>query len=166
MTLEQIGNLAEAVGAIAVVISLIYLAIQLRQNTQSVRSATYQAIVGAAAQANIALFQDRALARILRVGSEDPMQLDEDERAQFSFICTQFFDLFENLYLQYEHGSLDDDYWLPRRGAYLDLFRTPGFAHCWAQRKEDYSRSFGGFVDAELSRPSESNAAERLFLRS
>ena len=45
MTLEDLGNIGEFVAAIAVVVSLLYLAIQIRQNTKTVRTSTYQAIL-------------------------------------------------------------------------------------------------------------------------
>ncbi len=42
MTLSDLANIAEIVGGIAVVFSLIYLAVQVRQNTNSVRNSTLQ----------------------------------------------------------------------------------------------------------------------------
>jgi hypothetical protein len=42
MPLPELANIAEIVGGVAVVISLVYLAIQIRQNTNSVRNATQQ----------------------------------------------------------------------------------------------------------------------------
>ena len=45
MSLEDLGNIGELVAAIGVIASLIYLAIQIRQNTQSVRSSAVQASV-------------------------------------------------------------------------------------------------------------------------
>jgi len=47
MNWEAIGTIGEATGAIAVVITLIYLAIQLRHNTQSVHANTHQQILNA-----------------------------------------------------------------------------------------------------------------------
>jgi hypothetical protein len=45
MTLENLASIGEIVSSIAVVISLVYLAVQIRSNTEAGRSATYQAIV-------------------------------------------------------------------------------------------------------------------------
>ena len=42
MSLEALGNIGEFVGALAVVISLLYLAAQMRQNSPLVRASTYQ----------------------------------------------------------------------------------------------------------------------------
>ena len=43
MTLEDLGNIGEFVGAVAVVVSLLYLAVQIRQNSRLLRSAASQA---------------------------------------------------------------------------------------------------------------------------
>jgi hypothetical protein len=45
LTLQDLGNLGELISAIAVVVWLAYLAVQIRQNTKSVRTSTYQAIL-------------------------------------------------------------------------------------------------------------------------
>ena len=44
MNLQLIIAISEAIGAIALLITLIYLAVQVRQNTRSVHAATFQAI--------------------------------------------------------------------------------------------------------------------------
>jgi hypothetical protein len=164
MNLEAMGNVGEMLGGLAVVVSLIYLAMQLRQNTNQVRSATYQSIVAAAAACNVTITQSKELARILRLGSLDTAQLDEDERVQFSFLCSQFFDIFENLFLQHLHGVIDDDFWEPRARAYLALFETEGFAQAWRERHVDYSRSFQSYVSERLAVPGDSDISTRLFL--
>jgi hypothetical protein len=42
MSLEDLGNIGEFVAAVGVIASLIYLAVQIRQNTDSLRAATFQ----------------------------------------------------------------------------------------------------------------------------
>ena len=44
MSLNDLANIGQVIGAIAVVISLIYVALQIRQNTNAVRSATAQTV--------------------------------------------------------------------------------------------------------------------------
>ena len=44
MNLNDLANIGQVIGAIAVVISLIYVALQIRQNTNAVRSATAQSV--------------------------------------------------------------------------------------------------------------------------
>ena len=151
MSLEALGNLGEAVGAVAVLVSLVYLVIQLRQNTMSIRSSTYQSIVATAAACNQSVTQNKEIARLMRLGSRDPSLLDEDEQVQFSFLCLQFFDIFENLHLQYVHGVLDDAYWQPRLTAFLSLFDSPGFADRWSAYRLHYSSTYRELVESELA---------------
>ena len=72
--LESLGNIGEFLGALAVLISLVYLAIQIRQNTQTVRSATHQAWVTGVAQINMLLPQNLAFTRVARTGSQRSQQ--------------------------------------------------------------------------------------------
>ena len=50
MTLEDLGNVGEFTAAIATLVTLVYLALQIRQNTRSVRSAAYQSAVASSVQ--------------------------------------------------------------------------------------------------------------------
>jgi hypothetical protein len=45
MSLEDLGNIGEFVAAAAVIVSLIYLAVQIRQNTKSLRASTFQGAI-------------------------------------------------------------------------------------------------------------------------
>ena len=67
MTLEDLGNIGEFVGAIAVVMSLLYLAIQIRQNTKTVRTSTYQSVLESSHRVNEYL-ADPQRERLYRMG--------------------------------------------------------------------------------------------------
>jgi uncharacterized protein with PQ loop repeat len=49
MNWEAVGAIGEIIGAIAVVVTLIYLAVQVHQNTKSVQASTYQLVAEALA---------------------------------------------------------------------------------------------------------------------
>ena len=50
MTFEAFGNVGDFIGGIGVVITLAYLALQIRQNSNSVKAASAQAVLGALTQ--------------------------------------------------------------------------------------------------------------------
>ena len=52
MNWEAIGVVAEVVGAAGVIITLVYLAIQIRQNTASTKSLTQQQLFDSVMQVN------------------------------------------------------------------------------------------------------------------
>ena len=65
MNLEDLGNLGEFVSAIAVVVSLLYVATQIRQNTSAVRSTSHQAVLDAAQRLSTTLMQHPEVASLV-----------------------------------------------------------------------------------------------------
>ena len=90
MNWEAIGAIGEIVGAVAVVFTLIYLTIQLRQNTATVKAATYQAVAEALADSAYRLA---------------PIPKDEHERVVI-FIGTMR--RFENLHFQLKSQNVKE----------------------------------------------------------
>ncbi len=68
MNWETISAISEAVGAVAIVATLIYLAIQIRQNTASVKGSAYQQWVAANLELNVAATEP-TLSQVLILGA-------------------------------------------------------------------------------------------------
>ena len=77
---QVLGNFGEFVGAIGVVATLAYLAVQIRQNTRETQSASHHAITDSINQGNIAIAQDAELAQIWMAGCTDRGSLTDVER--------------------------------------------------------------------------------------
>jgi len=71
MSLNDLANMGQVIGAIAVVISLIYVALQIRQNTNAVRSATAQSVHEHFASWYHLIAADAELSRIVADGLRD-----------------------------------------------------------------------------------------------
>ncbi len=108
MTLQDFGNLGELIGAIAVVISLVYLAAQIRQNTRALHSSSYSQAAEQLWLVNLAIAQDHDLARIM-ADTGTPLSLEDT--ARLSAALNNLFFGSENLFRQYERGLLDSDTW-------------------------------------------------------
>ena len=127
MTLEQYAYLAEILGTIIVVVTLIYLAIQTKQNTDAVQSSVRQAI----------LQEDR---ESLRMVIENPAlnrrsNLSGEEDAQVQAYMVHFIRARENHWVQYQHGVLDEATWISYRGAMIPvIFSSPYGRTLWASR--------------------------------
>ncbi len=79
MTLNQFSNLAEIVGVIIIVITLIYLSVQVRQNTQALYSTGAQRTHDALSTGFKMLATNSGCNRIFRSGCRDPSMLTDDE---------------------------------------------------------------------------------------
>jgi hypothetical protein len=83
MNLQDWSNVAQVIGALAVVISLVYVGFQVKRNTNAVRSATSQAVHNNYADWYMSMVGDAELNRIAIKGLKDYSLLDEIEKARF-----------------------------------------------------------------------------------
>jgi hypothetical protein len=148
MSLEDLGNIGEFVAAVAVVVSLLYLAVQIRQGAASVRATMF--LTSSANQSEMAshVVQDAELARIYRVGQRDFESLTEDEQIRFITYFATLFRTYEQMFQQDRMGLLDPEVWEGRREAMLRFLRRPGVQTMWRFRRHAFSKSFRDLVDA------------------
>jgi hypothetical protein len=133
MSLEDLGNIGEFVAAVAVVISLIYLAFQIRQNTRSVRASTHHATAHAAYGTQHLIAESEAVARILRTGGREPQKLTGEERVRFDAIMRSFFMWYEDTYFQYRNSMIGRDVWEARQRSMMGHFRDAGISSWWSK---------------------------------
>lgn len=149
MTLAEIGIIGEIISSIAVIISLVYLAVQIRQSTETQRTSTYQSIVSDFGALNNNMASTPELSDMFVRGLEDFNQFKPDERARISQVFFQCFRNFENMFYQHHRGYLDEDIWLGWKRLILTYYSRPGFQTWWEFRKDVYSVPFVSFLNSE-----------------
>jgi len=128
---QAIGAIGELAGGILVVFSLLYLAIQLRQNTRAVRAETHQQWVLMNSAQNLLFPQLPAFAAVFLRGSADPAQLSPEERVQYDALVLNVMNTQEALFFQAQHGAIDKEFLGGREPALLAVLRNPGFRRWW-----------------------------------
>jgi len=101
MSLQDWSNLAQVIGALAVVISLVYVGFQVKRNTSAVRSATSQAVHNNYADWYMSMVGDAELNRIAIKGLKDYSSLDEIEKARFIETFMAFTAYSQNVFYQW-----------------------------------------------------------------
>jgi len=145
MNLEQRKNIFEAVGLVAIVASLIFLGLEIRQSNVQARAAAYQAIGIAIAAAYDSTAHDRQFV-VLNQKSLDAM--DKADWGQFLAKMTGIARLGETVLLQVEQGLLPPDA-LDRLGfiGWKKIFEDPKHACIWPLIRHEVSSSFRDFVE-------------------
>ena len=115
MTLEQGANLAEIFGVIVVVVTLIYLSVQVRQGTELLRSESRQALVTNDLASLSANFNNADVFAKYVSGEE----LSAEDQLRLSFMFTLDLRNREFEYFQYANGLLDEQAWLAYRHVVL-----------------------------------------------
>ena len=157
MNWDAIGAIAELLGAIGVIASLVYLATQIRQsreqmsqNTQALRAATYQQFREEISQAYSGPVGTPELLRTLRSGFANFQQLDDEDAFQFDFWARRLMDGYDNAYYQYRVGMLDDDRWGVQRAVVANLFGNPNIVQWWKANRPIVSPEFVALVEEIL----------------
>jgi len=111
MNWDAIGAVGELLGATAVLVTLIYLAVQIRQNTSAVATATYESTMTGFNDINVVVAGNPALASVLDRGCQNPDLLTTEEIVQFNFLLRCYTNQWWKLFKLYERGSLPESEW-------------------------------------------------------
>ena len=144
MNWEAVSAISEIIGAIAVVISLVYVATQIRQNTKLMRSTAKQSLTETT-QGLIYKMVDYSGEWLKLTTGEMPSTPEEDSR--MSLLVRATLRGFESQCYQYEAGLLEEDEWLALRAAIRDIWALPGFKRYWAQLKPHMSERLRAVVE-------------------
>ncbi len=148
--LSEFASIAEIIGAFAVVISLIYVGVQVNDSAGAVRSA-------AANDANVALQNwylqigsDRQTSELFYEALTSEEALSDQEEFQFLMMFHGVFLAFQNSYLLAEEGTIDAELREAITAAVLGVKDTPGMRRYWRQRKSYLHSAFANYVDQLL----------------
>ncbi len=152
MDLTSIGAVAQIVGTAAIIVSLFYLAMQIRHNVQAVRSATYQSIVSHISTVGRLFIDDPELGTLFAKSPEEMSELSPHEQGRFSGAVGFIFRHYDSVYYHYLSGALEEDQWEGFRHRLTEFLTIPAVAHWWPQARGAFSKKFATYVDAELER--------------
>ncbi len=156
MNWDALGAVGEIVGAFAVVVTLIYLANQIRSQNRESRIASVHEL-SVAFRGAIMSFQNPNLADVFVRAKTGFLELSEPERLQFISMIQQIFRVWEDAYYQYQENRLDERIWKSMVVQFSFYLSLDGVCRVWEIRKQAYSDDFREFVDNTAARDYLSN---------
>lgn len=148
--IEALGNIGDLLGGIGVVITLIYLAGQIRQNTRSIRASAFQAAQRDIADKIDSLSNDPELIRIYFDGNHNFESFSKDDRRRYATFMSGWLRRYETLLYQTHLGNIDREQW---EGVLTELrtaFKYSGARAWWAQAGDSFNRELRDFVESEF----------------
>lgn len=148
---DAIGAIAEGIGALGVIASLLYLSIQVRGST--VASAIESKLAASRFYGDFlgSLIRDPELNDVYLRGRKDLASLTPDEYVRFSNLALQSFSLFSAVYFQFVHGKLSDDDWYEYRAIIQFWLRGSGCRAWWAKTgRHMFGPGFVGYIDSQM----------------
>jgi hypothetical protein len=159
MNWDAIGALAELFGALAVVVSLLYLASQIRQNTTNLRFAARQSLTSQNADYTRMLLEpdlgalfSRAIPVPIALQSlENAENLSDEELTRLVRMVYLALINLESQYNAWRTGALTEEEWAPAR-ALVDMYvGSRAVRDIWSKgARELHGPSFAHFVDERI----------------
>jgi hypothetical protein len=138
---DSVGALAELVGAIATLAMLVYLTMQLRQNTKAIQSSSFHA-ANVALSENFAKTPSEALSKY-----KDWEECDEGEKLAQLESMARHFTMYETMYYLNRDGTLNSELWESRSEHILLMLEYANGQVFWKERRHWFARSFRDYVD-------------------
>lgn len=132
MTLELVINLLTSIG---VIISVIFLAIEIKKNTQAVRSNFYDSFANSIREFLNQLIMDRDLGKLFEKGTKSWNNLNEEDKRTSNFLYIQMFRIWENLYYQNKMKVLEPWLWVSNKNTIISYFYLEGIQEWWQIRR-------------------------------
>ena len=152
LTLEQAYYIAEIIGVLSIVMSLVYVARQIRQNTIAIRSDTAQSVHDAWGDVYGRISESSELSHIMMKGNPGIDELSESEQAQYMSFWMHTMLTWQNAYYQFKTGTLEDRLWHTMEKTMLNaLLSCPGMREFWKARELLFDDDYREYVDRELS---------------
>ncbi len=147
-TAELLGNLGEFLGAIAVVVSLLFVGYSIVQNTKATRAQTHQAITQSFMSiAEIIAVRPEAFAVGMRSESKDFEELSLGDKAYFIASIFGLFKYYELMFMQHHNGNTDDESWEAWSKHIIMQFHQPGVQTWWSFRAATFHPAFRKFLN-------------------
>jgi len=146
VTLETINSVTQIVAALGVIASLFYLAMQIRQNTRSMRAVVVDALTRGIADILAGQTPDtlRGFARVM----EDLESSSEDDRLRALPQFFALFKLFENAWFQQRQGTLDREQWRGWDAYIRTYYHHKGIKSWWLMRRAAFAPGFRDYLEA------------------
>jgi hypothetical protein len=147
MNWDAIGAVGEILGAMAVFLSLVYLASQIRAQNRESRISSVHEITEAFRQ-SLEVLSVPEMAQIYVKGVINIDELSDWERISFIAMVQGFLRVWEEAYYQHSEQRLDDGNWGAMDTQFGDAISSTGFQQVWLLRKAYYRKEFRDYVDS------------------
>ncbi len=140
MNWEAVSAISEIIGAIAVVVSLVYLAIQVRASSKATRASVYMGLHDSQAQYSYLLLSDPSLRDL--VDSLDDPKVSVTDRPEFSHLLTMLFNKYELFYFISRENMFSSDVDRAMTKIIANRLKTPGVKEWWENSQQSFSPEF------------------------
>jgi len=148
--LDAVHKLTEVLAAIAVIVTLVFVGLEVRQNTTAVQSSAAQSVHENFATWYSSIQSDGMLIDITTRGMQDYDSLNPIEKGQFIAVFMSFSSHTQNAFYKWQEGSLSPELWRGWELVSMNFFSTPGGQSFWDERGYMFADAFQYYIESDL----------------
>ena len=152
MTLSDLASIGNSVSGLAVLVSLVFLTLQIRQSNKNQRAIIQQGRATRIADFLLHVIEPSLLPAWSAGLSGDP-QISAEQYLQFMYIARARFISFEDSFLQRRNGLMEEGVFLGHMNAFKQVFSAPGLRAAWKLTRMSYDPAFAEFLDRIAAEP-------------
>ena len=161
---EAIGAIGEIAGAAGVIITLIYLSVQLRQSTKASRITAIQSSMENSAQFSELLLADDEVAGLFWLGLSNPESLDVASKRKFVTALNIFMRRESVAFYLHKEGVMPDHLWDSRVSALTGTLNQPGLNFYLESAADTLPKDFREYIEEISSHETTMNDATKSLL--
>lgn len=151
MTLEQVFLVSQTIAALAIVGSLIFVALELRNSNRASRHRAAEEAHQKYQALQLEVATDADVARVWVTGLHDFSSLDAVDRTRFLLLGHNVFKNWESIHMVHREGHLPDDTYASADLMAGDLLAYAGLRTAWSSRQKYFYPAFRALVDAKIA---------------
>ena len=151
MNWEMLSAIGQICAALLVIPSLIYLAVQIREQNKERRRAGVNILTVQWSELVKAVQDSDEFAMLFLQGVQSFNGLHAPSKLRFSAFFTRLVRNCEGMFIYYRDGALDKPLWDEVERTLSDYFAYPGVREWWATRRHWVTDEFRGVVEAIIA---------------
>ena len=151
MDIMELGAIGELVGGVAVIGSLIYVGLQVRQSNRLVADSVVQSARRITDEFLRDLSNDPQLSNFYLAGLANRDRLPAEERIRFDMVLLRLFRAMESVFLEYSDRLMSDEVWRSQERTFRQIMNQPGGSASWQRQKALFVERFVEYVDEKTA---------------
>ena len=147
--LEEWANIAQIIASVVVVISLVYVGLEVHQNTKAIQNESHRSTLEMMNSGQLVLATDDEFHRIYSMGLESPADLSDEQWSRFVQFMLPRLGAWEYIYLAKQEGSASQGAWAAFDPYFREVICMPGLTRFFSEYKSAYAPSFVDYVESD-----------------
>jgi hypothetical protein len=162
LSLAAIYELAQIIGSMAVVTSLVFVGLELRRNTRVTRAASHHAVTASLNNLNMFWAGDAEVTRIWLAGLNGRNALTPEERWRFDSMLRSYLHVCETMFVQAALGIGDESIVTAEENGIRQVFASQSARDWWRDNPYGYSMAFRTYINDLIIDPADAQTMGNL----